>query len=74
MAYVVKCGEEMGEGFLEKVMEIDAAVYPDEYVGLLENMQIRYRKNPRTFVYVMDEENGRLAGYINFFPVIEPPG
>ena len=72
MAYVVKCGEEMGEGFLEKVMEIDAAVYPDEYVGLLENMQIRYRKNPRTFVYVMDEENGRLAGYINFFPVIEP--
>ena len=51
----------------DKIMGMDRAVYPPEYAGCIENMDARYRKNPRSFVCVMDGE--KLAGYVNFFPV-----
>ena len=49
----------------DKIMGMDRAVYPPEYAGCIENMDARYRKNPRSFVCVMDGE--KLAGYVNFF-------
>lgn len=53
----------------DKIMGMDRVVYPPEYAGCIENMDARYRKNPRSFVCVMDGE--KLAGYVNFFPVSE---
>ena len=68
--YRVLTGEEFDESFLEQVMEIDRDVYEPQFVGELENMVERYRRNRRTFVCVMDGE--KLAGYINFFPCTRP--
>ena len=51
----------------DQIMGLDRVVYPEEYVGCLENMVVRYEKNPRSFVCVMD--GAKVAGYINFFPV-----
>ena len=45
----------------DKIMGMDRVVYPPEYAGCIENMDARYRKNPRSFVCVMDGE--KLAGY-----------
>lgn len=67
------------EDFLPRVMEIDEIVYSSEYmgggsheyVGKIENMQNRFRANSDSFVCLIDEENGRLAGYINYFPCTE---
>lgn len=67
MGYHILTGEEFDESFLSNVMDVDRACYEEEYVGELANMVARYRKNPRTFVCVMDQD--QLAGYINFFPV-----
>ena len=67
--YQIRTGDEFGSDFLPNVMAIDAACYPDEYVGVLENMVARFERNPRTFVCAMDGE--RLAGYINFFPTTD---
>lgn len=67
MGYHILTGEEFDESFLPNVMDVDRACYEEEYVGELANMVARYRKNPRTFVCVMDQD--QLAGYINFFPV-----
>jgi hypothetical protein len=68
MKYKILTGEEFGEEFLEKIMEVDRECYTGEYVGELSNMQARYRKNPKSFVCVMDGED--VAGYMNFFPVV----
>lgn len=69
MSLQVINGEDFTLDFLEKIMSIDRVVYKGEYVGELINMQARYKKNPRSFVCVMDGE--RVAGYINFFPVVQ---
>ncbi|MBQ3330428.1 MAG: hypothetical protein IJG87_04525 [Ruminococcus sp.] len=69
MSFQILWGEDFAPGFLEKIMEIDRIVYKSEYVGELSKMQARYHRNPRTFVCVMDGE--RVAGYINFFPVVQ---
>lgn len=71
MEYKIKTGEEFSESFLEEIMDIDREVYgeiSEEYVGELVNLQVRYQKNKKTFVCVMDGD--RIAGYINFFPVV----
>ena len=68
MEYKILTGEDFGEEFLEKIMEVDRECYAGEYVGELSNMQARYRKNPKSFVCVMDGEH--VAGYMNFFPVV----
>lgn len=68
MEYKILTGENINEDFLEKIMEVDRECYAGEYVGELANMQVRYRKNKQSFVCVMDGE--RVAGYINFFPVV----
>lgn len=69
MGYYILKGEEFDVSFLPRIMEVDRACYADEYVGSLDRMEARYRRNPRTFVCVMDPEQDRVAGYINFFPV-----
>lgn len=69
MSFQILWGENFAPDFLEKIMEIDRVVYKSEYVGELSKMQARYKRNPRTFVCVMDGE--RVAGYINFFPVVQ---
>ena len=71
MAYKVLFGEDVAEAFLAKLDEVDEACYEPEYVGELENTVARWRKNPRQFVFVLDEDAGRLAGYLNFFPCEE---
>ncbi len=68
MAYQVLYGEELGVDFLPQIMDIDCACYSAEYAGELENMVVRYEKNPKSFVCVTD--GGRAIGYINFFPVV----
>ncbi len=69
MEYKILTGESLSEDFLEKIMEVDRECYSGEYVGELANMQARYRKNQKSFVCVMD--GNRVAGYINFFPVVD---
>lgn len=68
MGYVVRCGEQIGRDYLEKVLELDAIVYEPQYVGELANMQERYDVNPESFVCIINEEDESLVGYINFFP------
>lgn len=67
MAYEILKGEQMGLAFLPRIMEIDRICYEAEYVGELSQMEARYKRNPRSFVCVMDGE--KPVGYINFFPV-----
>lgn len=69
MEYKILTGENLNEDFLEKIMEVDRECYSGEYVGELANMQARYRANKKSFVCVMDGD--RVAGYINFFPVVD---
>lgn len=71
MQFKILTGKEFDKSFLPSIMELDGAVYEPEYVGELQNMEARYKKNPDSFVCIMDEEQGRLAGYINFFPCTE---
>ncbi len=71
MQFKVLTGWEFDTDFLPKIMELDRIVYSAEYAGELENMVARYQANRDSFVCVMDEEHGRLAGYINFFPCTE---
>ena len=68
MRFKVLTGLEFDAGFLPKIMELDKIVYSAEYAGELQNMVARYQANRDSFVCIMDEESGRLAGYINFFP------
>lgn len=68
MRFKVLTGLEFDAGFLPKIMELDKIVYSAEYAGELKNMVARYQANRDSFVCIMDEESGRLAGYINFFP------
>lgn len=69
MSFKILNGEEIDVKYLNKVMGIDEIVYAaDGYVGELENMVARYEAEPRSFICVEDEANGRLAGYINFIP------
>ena len=53
MEYKILTGEELNEAFLEKIMEVDRECYAGEYVGELANLQARYRKNPKSFVYFL---------------------
>ena len=71
MAFDVITGEDFDSSFLPKIMALDAIVYPDEYVGALENMKARYEKNKKSFVCILDHETGELAGYVNFFPCVD---
>lgn len=68
MGFRVLTGLDFDTDFLPRVMEVDAEVYDQQYVGELENMVARYNENRDSFICVMDEEQDRLAGYINFFP------
>lgn len=71
MQFKILTGLEFDKNFLPQIMELDNIVYESDYVGVLENMEARYEKNPDSFVCIMDEEQDRLAGYINFFPCTE---
>lgn len=59
---------------LSRIFALDCEIYSPEYAGELKNMQIRYKKNPHSFVGLIDRNNCNgddipaLAGYINFFP------
>lgn len=68
MGFTVLFGEDVDEAFLAKLDRIDEACYEPKYWGELENTLLRFRKNPRQFVFVLDEATDELAGYINFFP------
>ena len=68
MAYKVLFGEDVNEAFLAKLDEVDDACYEPEYQGELEKTVARWKKNPRQFVFVLDEDTQRLVGYLNFFP------
>ena len=71
--YTVRYGEDIGnvpelpENFLDRVFELDQAVYEEEYVGCPDNMIDRYNAFKESFVFLMDGD--KLAGYICFFPV-----
>ena len=71
MQLKVLYGEQVNEAFLGKLDYVDEACYEPKYWGELENTVARWRKNPRQFVFVLDEETGNLAGYVNFFPCEE---
>ncbi len=74
MALSLLFGEDVNAEFLEHIKPVDYACYEQKYWGELPAAQARYRKNPRSFVFVMDDaaqETPRVAGYINFFPCEE---
>ncbi len=64
-------GEQMDHAFLERIIEIDRAVYEEKYVGRIDRGIARFDRCPRSFVCIFDPEEDRLAGYINFFPCAE---
>ena len=68
MGFRVLFGEDVDEAFLYKLNRIDEACYEPKYWGEMENTLLRFRKNPRSFVFVLDDASDELAGYINFFP------
>lgn len=68
MGLKVLTGFDFQTDFLEKVMELDRIVYSPEYAGELQNMEARYEANRDSFICIVDEEQDRLAGYINYFP------
>ncbi len=61
-------GEDVDEGYLDNLDWVDGACYEPQYWGEAERTIARYRKNERSFVFIEDDETGRLAGYLNFFP------
>ena len=71
MTFSVLYGEQIDRDFLEKLDYVDTACYKPEYWGELENTVARWEKNRRSFVFVMDDATGKMAGYINFFPCEE---
>ena len=68
MAYEVLCGEQVDEAFLTKLVPVDQACYEKEYWGDPRRTVDRFRKNRRSFVFVVDQASGDVAGYVNFFP------
>lgn len=68
MAYEVLCGEQVDEAFLAKLVPVDQACYEEEYWGDPQRTVDRFRKNRRSFVFVVDQASGDVAGYVNFFP------
>lgn len=71
MSFTVRFGEEVDAAYLDKLVPVDQACYSEEYWGDPQKTVDRYLKNRRSFVFVEDDETGRLAGYINFFPCEE---
>ena len=70
MNYRVITGETMDRELLHKVFALDELVYSkidDGFVGVEENLFLRFDRNKCTFVCLMDHD--QLVGYINFFPV-----
>ena len=77
MAFRVLKGEDMNRSYLDKVIALDKKVYGpigekagEDFVGTIENMEVRFNHNKRTFVCLMDEQDN-LVGYINFFPITD---
>lgn len=79
MGFSVVFGEDVDEDFLEGIKPVDYACYDRKYWGQLPAAQARYRKNPRSYVFVTDDDSASdggsgpasVAGYINFFPCEE---
>ena len=71
MSFSVLFGEDVDREFLEKLDYVDEACYEPKYQGELDKTVVRWEKNPRQFVFVMDDATGNMAGYINFFPCEE---
>ncbi len=71
MSFTVRFGEEVDAAYLDKLVPVDQTCYSEEYWGDPQKTVDRYLKNRRSFVFVEDDETGRLAGYINFFPCEE---
>lgn len=68
MTYTVLYGEDVDVPFLDRLVAVDHACYEPAYWGDPANTVARYERNRRSFVFVVDDESGRLAGYVNFFP------
>ncbi len=69
MGYRIAYGEDVDEAFLEKLSVVDEACYDEIYWGEPKRRSSRFAKNPRQYVFVIDEEAGEVAGYLNFFPM-----
>lgn len=75
--FKVLYGEDMNRTDLDKVFDLDIKVYGpigeragEDFVGVIDNLLVRFEHNKRTFVCIMDEQNN-MAGYINFVPVVD---
>jgi len=62
----IKLGPDMDEKYLEQLYELDKIAYDQKYIGSLQNMVTRWKKNKLTFVSV--EINKKPVAYINLFP------
>ena len=71
MAFSVLYGEQVDRAFLDKLDFVDTVCYEEKYWGEMANTVARWEKNRRSFVFVVDNDTGNLAGYINFFPCEE---
>ena len=67
--FEVFTGEEIDEAFLEKLMDVDRAVYDPRYAGSFDNMLGRFRAEKRSFVGIKEKGSNDPAGHINFFPI-----
>ena len=77
MKFNILYGEDMSRKDLDKVFDLDIKVYGpigeragEDFVGVIDNLVIRFEHNKRTFVCITDEQNN-MAGYINFVPVVD---
>lgn len=69
--FEVFTGEDTESSILNDIMYIDTSVYEEEYVGCIENIQSRFDAENRSLVCIKEKTTGKLAGYINFFPVTD---
>ena len=77
MDFKVLYGDDMSRSDLDKVFDLDIKAYGpigeragEDFIGVIDNLVVRFGHNKRTFVCIMDEQNN-MAGYINFVPVID---
>ncbi|MFP3153985.1 GNAT family N-acetyltransferase [Lachnospiraceae bacterium ZAX-1] len=58
---------DLNKVILNKVLELDAKVYPKRYQGTFDEEYNKYIANIDSYLFLVDETN--LVGYMSFFPI-----
>lgn len=64
-------GKEASEKHVRQSVEIDALVYKEDYQGIYEQCIEWFKKNPEIYTFLVDDEDGSVAAYVNAMPITE---